>query len=279
MTQDMPDGHRRPPAVGSALRRAPVAGGISHRRTAGPRREVLVACVAVALLVPLSLPAASGAQTREEVELAAYGSASDAVPEVLEQDGTSTDARAEVRKLLAAQETRREREKEEAERAAEEKREAERAAEEAEQVEAAEKEAERAEQADSGPSFVRPADGRFTSGFGARWGSHHSGIDIANSIGTPIVSVTGGTVVEAGPASGFGLWVKVRHDDGTVTVYGHMDRILVGAGQRVGAGEQIATIGNRGHSTGPHLHFEVWQGGQTPIDPVGWLAERGVSVR
>ncbi|MBA0125705.1 M23 family metallopeptidase [Haloechinothrix sp. YIM 98757] len=272
----MPDGHRRPPAVGSAPRRAPIVGGTSHRRTAGPRREVLLACVAVALLVPLSLPAAGGAQPQEEVELAAYSPAGDAVPEVLEQDGTSTDARAEVRKLLDAQETRREREKEEAERAAEEKREAERAEEEAEQAEAAEEEA---EQAESGPSYVRPAEGRFTSGFGARWGSHHSGIDIANSIGTPIVSVTGGTVIEAGPASGFGLWVKVRHDDGTVTVYGHMDRILVGAGQRVGAGEQIATIGNRGQSTGPHLHFEVWQGGQTPIDPVGWLAERGVSVR
>ncbi|SFR28396.1 Peptidase family M23 [Lentzea waywayandensis] len=128
------------------------------------------------------------------------------------------------------------------------------------------------------PKCVRPAQGSFTSGFGARWGTSHNGVDIANAIGTPIVSVMDGTVIEAGPASGFGLWVRVQHEDGTITVYGHMNTIDVPQGAKVKAGQQIATIGNRGQSTGPHVHFEVWAGGGQKINPVGWLAERGVSL-
>jgi murein DD-endopeptidase MepM/ murein hydrolase activator NlpD len=128
------------------------------------------------------------------------------------------------------------------------------------------------------PKCVRPAQGSFTSGFGARWGTSHNGVDIANAIGTPIVAVMDGTVVEAGPASGFGLWVRVQHDDGTITVYGHMNTIDVPQGAKVKSGQQIATIGNRGQSTGPHLHFEVWVAGGQKVNPVGWLAERGVSL-
>ncbi|MFD4644401.1 M23 family metallopeptidase [Lentzea sp. NPDC058436] len=128
------------------------------------------------------------------------------------------------------------------------------------------------------PKVVRPAQGSFTSGFGARWGTSHNGVDIANAIGTPIVAAMEGTVIEAGPASGFGLWVRVQHEDGTITVYGHMNTIDVPQGAKVKAGQQIATIGNRGQSTGPHLHFEVWVGGGQKINPVGWLAERGVTL-
>lgn len=128
------------------------------------------------------------------------------------------------------------------------------------------------------PDFVKPADGRFTSGFGARWGSSHRGIDIAGPIGTPIVSVGDGTVIESGPASGFGQWVRVQLDDGTVNVYGHVNRSYVREGQQVRAGEEIAEIGNRGQSTGPHLHFEVWEDGGRKINPLPWLAERGISL-
>jgi len=128
------------------------------------------------------------------------------------------------------------------------------------------------------PDFVKPAEGRFTSGFGARWGSSHRGIDIAGPIGTPIVSVADGTVVESGPASGFGMWVKVELDDGTINVYGHVNRSYVREGQQVRAGEEIAEIGNRGRSTGPHLHFEVWTDGENKINPLPWLAERGISL-
>ena len=128
------------------------------------------------------------------------------------------------------------------------------------------------------PKFVQPADGRLTSGFGARWGTTHYGIDIANSLGTPIVAAADGVVIEAGPASGFGLWVRVQHSDGTVTVYGHMDSFSVYEGQEVKAGEQIARMGNRGESTGTHLHFEVWAGEDgLKMDPLAWLGEHGLS--
>jgi murein DD-endopeptidase MepM/ murein hydrolase activator NlpD len=128
------------------------------------------------------------------------------------------------------------------------------------------------------PLFVMPTKGIFTSGFGYRWGVLHAGIDIANSIGTPIRAVTDGLVIDAGPTAGYGMWVKLRHADGTVTLYGHVNTTLVSVGQRVMAGDQIATMGNRGNSTGPHCHFEVLLGGTQRIDPVPWLAQRGLSV-
>ncbi|MFE2755557.1 M23 family metallopeptidase [Actinosynnema sp. NPDC059335] len=143
---------------------------------------------------------------------------------------------------------------------------------------AAEEAARAAEEAAKRPAVVKPAQGTFTSGFGARWGTTHYGVDIANAIGTPILSAMDGVVVEAGPASGFGLWVRVQHNDGTITIYGHVNETLVTAGQHVRAGEQIATMGNRGQSTGPHLHFEVWINGSQKIDPIGWLGERGISL-
>lgn len=128
------------------------------------------------------------------------------------------------------------------------------------------------------PLTASPVSGTVTSAYGPRWGSTHYGLDIANTIGTPIVSVTDGVVIEAGPADGFGLWVRIRQDDGTIGVYGHIDEALVSAGQRVAAGDLIATVGNRGQSTGPHLHYEVWQADGAKSDPTTWLAARGVSV-
>jgi murein DD-endopeptidase MepM/ murein hydrolase activator NlpD len=128
------------------------------------------------------------------------------------------------------------------------------------------------------PLFVMPTKGIFTSGFGYRWGVLHAGIDLANSIGTPIHAVSDGVVIDAGPTAGYGMWVKLRHADGTVTLYGHVNTTMVRVGQRVMAGDQIATMGNRGNSTGPHLHFEVLLGGSQRIDPVPWLAKRGLSV-
>ncbi|MBH0780645.1 M23 family metallopeptidase [Nocardia bovistercoris] len=125
--------------------------------------------------------------------------------------------------------------------------------------------------------FVLPARGAFTSGFGSRWGTFHNGIDIAGPIGTPIYAVAAGTVIDAGPAQGFGLWVRIRHDDGAITVYGHMYDFFVSVGERVPAGMQIARMGNRGDSTGPHLHFEVIQNGQH-VDPAAWLAQRGLGL-
>ncbi|MGV9819455.1 M23 family metallopeptidase [Nocardia xishanensis] len=135
-----------------------------------------------------------------------------------------------------------------------------------------------AEAAKLRPLFARFAAGNFTSGFGARWGVQHLGIDVAGPIGTPIYAVADGTVIEAGPAAGFGMWVRLLHDDGTVTIYGHVDTATVSQGERVLAGDQIATMGNRGFSTGPHVHFEVWLHGSDKVDPLPWLATRGISL-
>lgn len=130
----------------------------------------------------------------------------------------------------------------------------------------------------SQPLYVMPTHGIFTSNFGYRWGVLHAGIDLANAIGTPIYAVSDGVVIDAGPTAGYGMWVKLLHADGTVTLYGHINSAVVSVGQRVMAGDQIATMGNRGNSTGPHLHFEVLQGGSERIDPVPWLAKRGINL-
>lgn len=128
------------------------------------------------------------------------------------------------------------------------------------------------------PLFVLPTKGIFTSGFGYRWGALHAGIDLAAPIGTPIYAASDGVVIDAGPTAGYGAWVKIRHSDGTVTLYGHVNTWDVQIGQRVFAGDQIATVGNRGNSTGPHCHFEVLLGGTNRVDPVPWLGARGISV-
>jgi murein DD-endopeptidase MepM/ murein hydrolase activator NlpD len=124
--------------------------------------------------------------------------------------------------------------------------------------------------------FILPTKGVFTSGYGARWGVFHYGIDLANAIGTPIVAAADGVVAESGPASGFGLWIRIRHSDGTITVYGHINRSLVVEGQQVRAGQEIAEMGNRGNSTGPHLHFEVWNAAGQKINPIIWLHQHGI---
>ncbi len=131
------------------------------------------------------------------------------------------------------------------------------------------------------PKTVLPIDGaRFTSGFGGRWGTFHYGIDLAAPMRTPEYAAADGVVLRAGAASGFGLAVYILHGNGDVTVYGHMDEILVEPGDYVDAGETIALLGNRGQSTGPHLHFEVHRGGMDGkrINPVPWLRERGVDI-
>ncbi len=126
-------------------------------------------------------------------------------------------------------------------------------------------------------AFVRPTSGRLTSVFGARWGVAHQGIDIASHIGTPIYAFTDGVVEEAGPAGGFGLWVVLRHPDGTQSVYGHVNRMFVRAGQQVKAGDEIAEVGNRGQSTGPHLHLEIWDADGTKLNPLPWLRKHGIA--
>jgi murein DD-endopeptidase MepM/ murein hydrolase activator NlpD len=131
------------------------------------------------------------------------------------------------------------------------------------------------------PKTVNPAPGTLlTSTFAMRWGVMHWGIDLAGPVGTPEYAAADGVVLRAGPASGFGQAVWIQGADGDVTLYGHMEKLLVHEGQVVKAGDQIALMGSEGESTGPHLHFEVEQGGMDGprTDPVPWLAARGVHV-
>lgn len=150
---------------------------------------------------------------------------------------------------------------------------------EAARAEAARLEAERieAERLANASSVVKPTEGTFTSGFGMRWGSLHAGLDIANVVGTPILAAMGGTVIDSGPASGFGQWIRIQHDDGSIAVYGHMETLDVSVGEQVTAGQKIAGMGNRGFSTGSHLHFELYPTGSGAVDPAPWFAQHGIT--
>ncbi|WP_207222877.1 M23 family metallopeptidase [Herbihabitans rhizosphaerae] len=280
------DGHRRPPTL--AAKRANVGGGAHRLIRRKPHRRVAAAAVAAGALVGVGYPLTANAIDPSALAVMRLASTTDApatesVPVPVEP--ARPDARAQAAQLEASEALRLQ--INERARAAEQARQAAVAAEQARLAAAKVAEERARQQAAAKPApavqqstgrYARPAVGRFTSGFGGRWGTTHYGVDIANSIGTPILAAAAGTIEEAGPASGFGLWVRVRHEDGTVTVYGHVNTITVSEGQRVQAGQQIATMGNRGQSTGPHLHFEVWLDGGRKVNPVPWLAERGITL-
>jgi murein DD-endopeptidase MepM/ murein hydrolase activator NlpD len=118
-----------------------------------------------------------------------------------------------------------------------------------------------------------------TSCFGQRWGRLHAGVDLAAPDGTRIRAAGAGVVVAAGPAEGYGNAVLIDHGNGYLTHYGHMSAITVTVGQHVAAGDQIGNEGSTGHSTGPHLHFEVHEGSyKNPIEPTRWMHEHGVDI-
>lgn len=143
----------------------------------------------------------------------------------------------------------------------------------------------------SGWAYPTTSDGNMTSPFGMRWGSPHQGADLvptSGATGKPIFAARDGEVIAAGPASGFGNWIIIRHEvDGKRydTVYGHMfdDGVFVKTGDKVDAGQQIGTIGYNGQVVpagpgGAHLHFELWEGGHVnfsnggkAIDPAPML--------
>jgi murein DD-endopeptidase MepM/ murein hydrolase activator NlpD len=98
----------------------------------------------------------------------------------------------------------------------------------------------------------------------------HEGIDLAVPTGTPVVAAAAGTVIVAGWLGGYGNLVVVDHGNGFSTAYGHNTSVAVGFGQSVAQGQLVAYSGNTGHSTGPHVHFEVRING-SPVDPLGYL--------
>jgi murein DD-endopeptidase MepM/ murein hydrolase activator NlpD len=98
----------------------------------------------------------------------------------------------------------------------------------------------------------------------------HYGVDLAASAGRVVSAAAGGYVVRAGWTGGYGLMVEIRHPGDVTTRYSHLSAILCAPGDEVDAGRPIGLVGMTGLATGPHLHFEVWRGGE-PRDPLPWL--------
>lgn len=123
---------------------------------------------------------------------------------------------------------------------------------------------------------IRPVDGWITSRFGYRKSpftgkrSFHSGLDISNRPGTKIIATANGKVTYAARKMYFGNLVIIDHGYGKVTKYAHCKDLLVKRGQKVKRGDVIATVGNTGQSTGPHLHYEVRING-APVNPLKYI--------
>jgi murein DD-endopeptidase MepM/ murein hydrolase activator NlpD len=115
-----------------------------------------------------------------------------------------------------------------------------------------------------------PLRGVLYARFGRKGKSPHDGIDLAAPAGTPVRTAGEGSVLFAGPQLGYGLLVIVEHAHGLVTVYAHNRDLRVRTGQQVREGQVIATVGESGKTSGPHLHFEVRQDG-APVDPLDLL--------
>jgi murein DD-endopeptidase MepM/ murein hydrolase activator NlpD len=101
----------------------------------------------------------------------------------------------------------------------------------------------------------------------------HYGLDLVAATGRVVESAAGGIVIQAGWTSGYGLMVEVRHPGDLTTRYSHLSRLLCGPGDAVETGQPLGLVGSTGKSTGPHLHFEVWRGGQAH-DPLALLGDR-----
>jgi murein DD-endopeptidase MepM/ murein hydrolase activator NlpD len=122
----------------------------------------------------------------------------------------------------------------------------------------------------SSAGLIWPASGPVTSPFGWRWGRMHEGIDIGAPYGAPIHAAASGTIIYCGWESGYGNLTVIDHGGNLATAYGHQSSIAVACGQQVSQGQVIGYVGSTGHSTGPHLHFEVRING-APVDPMGYL--------
>ncbi|NRA44675.1 MAG: M23 family metallopeptidase [Oligoflexales bacterium] len=129
---------------------------------------------------------------------------------------------------------------------------------------------------------ISPVQGWITSGFGFRVSpftgqkSFHKALDIASPVGTPIIAPADGVVIFAGAKAGFGNFIMVAHYGyGIVTRYGHNAQNMVQAGQKIKRGEQIATVGMTGRTTGPHLHYEIWVNGEA-VNPKKFILDTSV---
>lgn len=137
----------------------------------------------------------------------------------------------------------------------------------------------------SAPAYTRPISESVP--VSAQWGvpggwaaGHHTGVDFAAPVGTPVRSVGAGRVELAGESGSYGKAVIVHMEDGKHVLFAHLSAIAVEQGQSVEAGTRVGDSGNTGRSTGPHLHFEVRNKPEygTEVDPLPYLAEHGVRI-
>jgi murein DD-endopeptidase MepM/ murein hydrolase activator NlpD len=125
---------------------------------------------------------------------------------------------------------------------------------------------------------IWPARGTITSVFGWRVSPFgdgnelHAGIDIAYTMGAPVVATADGEVVMSGSSGGYGNLVQLNHGNGISTLYGHNSQLIVKVGQTVKKGQVIAYAGSTGKSTGPHVHYEV-RVNNNPVDPMKYLVQ------
>lgn len=129
-------------------------------------------------------------------------------------------------------------------------------------------------QSNTGYIWPLTINGPISSPFGPRWGSLHTGIDIAVPVGTEVLASRSGEVIFAGTLGAYGRVVIIRHGRQEETVYAHLSTISVNKGQWVDAGQLIGKVGLTGRTTGPHLHFEVRVLGK-PVNPVHYLEVTG----
>lgn len=121
-------------------------------------------------------------------------------------------------------------------------------------------------------------EGYISSYFGPRsdpftgYSAVHKGVDFAGAPGTTVTSVAAGLVTFAGERAGYGQMVEINHGNGLATRYGHNEKLLVKQGDMVRKGQEVALMGSTGHSTGPHLHFEVLKNG-AQVDPLRFIGE------
>jgi murein DD-endopeptidase MepM/ murein hydrolase activator NlpD len=126
---------------------------------------------------------------------------------------------------------------------------------------------------------IWPTKGWHTSGYGMRddpftgMRQMHRGIDVANHVGTPVIATADGKVVRINKNRGLGRIVTIEHGYGFRTRYGHISKATVKVGQRVKRGDVIALMGSTGHSTGPHLHYEVLRNGQG-LNPMDYILNK-----
>lgn len=121
---------------------------------------------------------------------------------------------------------------------------------------------------------MMPCEGTITSDFGFRhWGKRmkmHEGIDIGAPVGTAVKAPAAGTVIFVGSKSGYGKTIMLDHGGSIQTLFAHNSKLLVKEGDKVNKGDIISLTGNSGHSTGPHLHYEVLKNGEH-VNPAAYI--------